>query len=251
MKTNSDKWQVTGDMKNRVQSRHASRVTHHAFTLIELLVVISIMAVLAAFTIPVLGAIKASQYKKIARGEMELIQTALENYKAKYGVYPPGNHNIPAAYAPANTPSQFSQLYYELSGVTRGGGSFTTLDGMTTITEADFLNAYGVGGVVNCTQGSGEDAAAAKNFLSGLAANKYNQYVTNRTIRTTMLVTSVGGPDDNYKPLLAIGLNPFRYVYPGVNNPNSYDLWVQLVIRGKTNLLCNWNSKVIINSPLP
>ena len=57
--------------------------------------------------------------------------------------------------------------------------------------------------------------------------------------------------DDAYQPLKAPGLNPFRYVYPGVNNPSSYDLWVQLVIGGKTNLVCNWSRQVQINSPLP
>jgi hypothetical protein len=49
------------------------------------------------------------------------------------------------------------------------------------------------------------------------------------------------------------GLNPFRYVAPSPtnNNASSYDLWVQLLINGKTNLICNWNSLVEINSPLP
>jgi len=55
------------------------------------------MGVLAGFTIPVLNSVKAAQYKKVARGELEHIETALENYKAKYGVYPPGisGHQVP------------------------------------------------------------------------------------------------------------------------------------------------------------
>ena len=36
-----------------------------------------------------------------------------------------------------------------------------------------------------------------------------------------------------------------------VKNPNSYDLWIQLVISGKTNLICNWNSTVQFNQPFP
>jgi hypothetical protein len=47
------------------------------------------------------------------------------------------------------------------------------------------------------------------------------------------------------------GVNPFRYVYPGVNNPGGYDLWVQLSIYGKTYLICNWSRVVKQNSPLP
>jgi hypothetical protein len=34
--------------------------------------------------------------------------------------------------------------------------------------------------------------------------------------------------------------NPFRYVYPGTNNPSSYDLWIDLSISGKTNRISNW-----------
>jgi prepilin-type N-terminal cleavage/methylation domain-containing protein len=216
-----------------------------AFTLIELLVVISIIGVLAAFTIPVLKSVKATQYKKVARGELEFIQTALENYKAKYGAYPPGNAASPI----------LPQLYYELAGTSINGANYVTLDGSATIATVDVLNAYGVGGFVNCTKGTGEDDLKAKNFLSGIRQKEIYSPVTNnaynKSIATTILITSVGGPDDSYKPLNASSLNPFRYVYPGTNNPGSYDLWVQLVISGKTNLICNWSRQVIINSPLP
>ncbi len=41
-------------------------------------------------------------------------------------------------------------------------------------------------------------------------------------------------------------LNPFRYIYPGTNNPTSYDLWIDLRISGKTNLICNWSHAPII-----
>ena len=130
-------------------------------------------------------------------------------------------------------------------------GDFTTLDGMTTIKAGEYKLAYGVDGVINVSSGNGEDAHVAQNFLPGLKPNQYNSFVTNSTVRTTELVTSVGGPDQNYRPLNASGINPFRYVYPGTHNPKSYDLWVQLVIGGKTNLVCNWSDQVQINSPLP
>jgi hypothetical protein len=67
----------------------------------------------------------------------------------------------------------------------------------------------------------------------------------------TLLLGSVGGPDVTYQPFGVPDENPWRYVSPGVNNPNSYDLWIQLVIGGQTNLICNWNGQVQINSPLP
>ena len=112
--------------------------------------------------------------------------------------------------------------------------------------HTDVYKAYGVGGFINCSKGSGEDALVAQNFLSGLSSREINNFVTNNGVQTTMLVTSVGGPDVGYKPLGASGLNPFRYNYPGTNNPTSYDLWIDLRISGKTNRICNWNHAPII-----
>jgi prepilin-type N-terminal cleavage/methylation domain-containing protein len=219
------------------------------FTLIELLVVISIIGLLAAFTIPAIGVIKRQQYLKTARAELEFVQTALENYKAKYGSYPPGNQ---LAATPTYAPAQLNQLYYELSGTVQinNNSAFQTLDGSSTIQAADVNTAYKVGGFVNCSKGVGEDDTKAKNFLSGIrrqdigTAQSVGVWVSN-------LVTSVRGPDANYQPVGIQDMNPFRYKYPGDNNPTGYDLWVQLVIKGKTNLVCNWSRQTIINSPLP
>jgi prepilin-type N-terminal cleavage/methylation domain-containing protein len=235
---------------NKIGNRQSAIGNTLAFTLTELLVVISIMGVLAGFTIPVLKSAKAAQYKKAARGELEFIETALDNYKAKYGTYPPGNA-LPAT--ATYQPALFSQLYYELAGTAQNGTYFVTLDGSAQIPVASVSTAYGagVGGFLNCTKGTGEDGLTAKNFLVGLNHKNIYSYVTNNGVPTTEIVTSVGGPDDSYQPLSAAGLNPFRYVYPGVNNPGGYDLWVQLVINGKTNLICNWSRQVQINSPLP
>jgi len=235
-----------GNQKSEIKNRPG-------FTLIELLVVISIIGVLAGLTFPVLGKIKEAQYKKVARAELDQLATELEGYKAKYGTYPPSNQNPTSDYTAPNYRSQFSQLYYELSGANHNTGAktFTTLDGASTLTEAEYLKAYGVAGVVNSPQGSGEDASKAKNFLSGLSSRQINTVSNNGVANTAMIVTSVGGPDTTYNPVGVSGMNPFRYVFPGVNNPQSYDLWVQLVIKGKTNLICNWSRQVQINSPLP
>ncbi len=232
-----------------------------AFTLIELLVVISIIGVLAAFTLPVLKTVKAQQYKKVARGELERIATALENYKAKYGAYPPSNQNANTVYnssTPVMDRAQFSPLFFELSGVNKtivsGTAVFQTLDGSYSIPQNNpngYPQAYGVSGVVNCSQGGAEDGTTAKNFLTGLSFKQIGSVSNNAVPNTPVLATSVGGPDDTYAPLGVNHLNPFRYVYPGVNNPGGYDLWVQLVINGQTNLICNWSRQVQINSPLP
>ena len=181
-----------------------SRFSRRAFTLTELLVVIAIMGIIAGFTIPVIKSVKRTQHLKTVRAELDHLETALENYKAQYGVYPPANQNAASA---GYQPAQLSQLYYELSGTTMGGGNFVILDGSASIPTNSVTTAYGVAGFINCTHGGGQDAAPAKNFLSGLSSKEIYNSVTNNGVPTTVLVTSVGGPDTTYQPLGVSGLN--------------------------------------------
>jgi prepilin-type N-terminal cleavage/methylation domain-containing protein len=228
-------------LENRISPRR------RAFTLIELLVVISIIAVLAALIIPVAGSVIKARKIKVVQAELQQIETALENYKAKYGVYPPGN--------PTN--SLVNQLYYELSGVaTNASGNYQTLDAAYTISTNGFIETFDVGGIVNCSRGSGEDAVLARDFLPGLKPAQITTATNSYQDTVVYLATSVGGPDAGYTPGLIFSGNPFRYAYPGTNNPNSYDLWVQLSINStasnpKHYLICNWSQQVQVNSPLP
>jgi prepilin-type N-terminal cleavage/methylation domain-containing protein len=214
-----------------------------AFTLIELLVVISIIAVLAAFTIPVMRTVKIRQYESHAQAEMAQIETAIDSYKAAYGFYPPDN--------PGNAVT--NQLYYELIGTTNNSGSYVTLDGSAQITAANVPSAFsGVTGFMNCSKaGSGEDSPAGRNFLPGLKPGQYGSFTNSgNNFSITVLTTSVGGPD--LGGLVVGGVNPWRYNSSSpANNPGSYDLYVQLHVGGKTNLICNWSKQVQINNPLP
>ena len=228
-------------MKPKIQKQ----ISLAAFTLIELLVVISIIGVLSGFIIGGLKAAKTFQYKKTVTAELKFIENAIESYKTKYGSYPPDNQHPIIAGSPGYDPYIYNQLYYELSGVTLAGGSYTTLDGAATITAVDYNTAFGVGGIVNVTQGGGEDKIAAKNFLVNLSSKQINTYISNKAIaNTTVLITSVRGPDISYQPFGVPDVNPFHYnsSHP-TNNPNSYDLWVDLVINGKTNRFSNWTAR--------
>ncbi|HTB85814.1 MAG TPA: prepilin-type N-terminal cleavage/methylation domain-containing protein [Candidatus Sulfotelmatobacter sp.] len=227
------------------------------FTLIELLVVISIIGILAGFSLAVLGSVKNRQRVSTARAELTIIESALSTYQAKYSAYPPGNPGL----------AMTNQLYFELTGVTvtNTPAVFTTLDGATNITQANYSEAFNtvaynnnnnnLVGVVNCSKGGGEDAAAAKTFLSGFSSKNIGTYTNANGATANVLVTAVGGPDAGYLAGLAregFAGNPFRYVCPGVRNPSSYDLWVQLVIKpGVTNLVCNWSSAAQVNTSDP
>lgn len=228
-----------------------------AFTLVELLVVISIIAILAAFTIPALKSFKRKAIINQTTAEMAKLETAIDSFKAAYGFYPPGNPGYNPNNSATWTEAMISPLYFELLGTSKvtisGAPGFQTLDTTAGIKVVDMTNAFsGLSGFVNVAKpGAGEDAPAARSFISDLKPRQFIT-VTNHGAPVTVLMAAVGGPDDNYKPFFGTpGFNPWRYVCPGVNNPESYDLWVQLSIGGKTNLICNWNKTVLLNSPLP
>jgi prepilin-type N-terminal cleavage/methylation domain-containing protein len=223
-----------------------------AFTLVELLVVIAIIATLAGILIPTVGAIMRKSLIQRATSERDQIETVIEAYHAKYGYYPPSNALGTQVAALTN------QLYYELMGttVTTNGGvlSFTTLDNNNTVSTLVVGGAFGVSGIMNCTKGSGEDALVAQNFYPGL---KPSMIASNANFGVYQLVTAVAS-DPIYHPLpqgevslTGNTANPWRYLYPGTNNPNSYDLWIQIMVGGKSNLVCNWKDQPQINSPLP
>lgn len=210
------------------------------FTLIELLTTISIIAVLAALLIPVLGSLQKKKFIAAAQAELGQLSAAIDSYHASYGAYPPSGTNF-----------LLNPLYYELTGVTNlttGKGqtaTFQTLDGFSTLTAADVTSAFGLGGFVNCAKGSGEDAVPAKNFLPGLKNSRYLVMTNSLNHPYYVLVTSVADPDPNYIPVTgAPGVNPFRYnsVNP-TNNPNTYDLWIDLSLGQKTNRISNWSQQ--------
>ena len=263
MKTNtSDRWRVTSGETDAAGARHSchpSPVTlaapkrseggRHvsAFTLIELLTVIAVIAVIAALIFPVANTVKRQAFLHNAQAQMSQLETALENYKSAWGFYPPSCPNGPLT----------NQLYYELSGtiLTNASGtpSYMTLDHTATIPVSSLGTVFGtgVGGFMNCNKpGADESVQQARNFLPDLNTNQFTTVKIGAT-SVNVLVTPLGGPDGSYNPLGAAnnaGVNPWRYAYPGTNNPASYDLWIQLEIAGNTNLICNWTKTVQINN---
>jgi prepilin-type N-terminal cleavage/methylation domain-containing protein len=219
---------------------HSPQSQREAFTLIELLVVIAVIGILAALIFPVIGVIKDKEKIGVAKSELAQVESALNAYKARFGTYPPDNPASPL----------INPLYYELEGttMTNVGGvvSFTTKDGGSTVTAPDLTTAFGVSGLVNVSRGSGDDAVKAETFLINLRPNQIGQ-LTATASKPLVLVSTVGWDNDNPGQQIisttASRQTPIQYnsSHPA-NNPTSYDLWIDILIRGKTNRICNWGT---------
>jgi len=75
---------------NNVRFRIHNRT---GFTLIELLIVIAIIAVLAGLLIPVIGAVRHRGQVTATVLEIQNLKNAIEQYKQKFGDYPPDGSN--------------------------------------------------------------------------------------------------------------------------------------------------------------
>lgn len=194
------------------------------FTLIELLVVISIIAILAGLLLSAMPGIRVNAMKKRARAELQQVALAIDDYKAKLGYYPPDNRNNYG----------LNTLFYELVGCTRSAGappSFTPLDGSPVVSIIT-LNSAGNMGVMNATSGNSDsdEGRVAYNFLKELKSTQYADAAGLRRLGMAFEGPAMVG---SITPYFYNSSNP-------TNNPNSYDLWVDVVIGGKTNRISNW-----------
>jgi len=220
-----------------------------AFTLIELIVVIAIIGLLAAMIFPIAGAVNRHKQIGTAQTQLQALSTAIESYKSKLGFYPPDNPNNAVS----------NQLYFELMGTTNNGVGTTkqptlwvATDGSaqigTTTTPKTINDYYGVSAFANSSTRarSDDNGSAAGTFINNLKGNEIG-LIDSADPNSKILVCSVTWPLDRGAILSANpGMNPWRYIssHP-TNNTGSYDLWVDLIIAGKTNRVCNWSTQPI------
>lgn len=206
-----------------------------AFTLVEMLVVIAVIATLAAMIFPAANTIKRRATLQKAQTELKLVASAITDYKQQYGHYPPDHAGNPMS----------NSLYFELLGTVQKGPNFETKNGDARILASDVPLQFGQGGFVNCTKGGGDDnAQAAKKFLVELKPTQYGEIAPG----VRLLACSVKWPDNNSSPIpTSPGLNPWRYVSSNpTNNNGEFDLWVDILVGGKTNRISNWSDKPLI-----
>jgi prepilin-type N-terminal cleavage/methylation domain-containing protein len=210
------------------------------FTLIELLVVIAVMSILAGLLFTGVGGIKKLQAKRKTQSELARIESAISVYQDKLHTYPPDN---------PGSGSLINQLYYELDGTTFDGTTYTTLDGDSKIAATAVPTAFGAGvsGFVNTTAGGGDEGRKAQKFIRDLLPSQLAEY-NSGGVTTKILVASVGWPVGQPGAPLGAGstLNPIHYVSSNpTNNTRTYDLWVDIIMGGKTNRICNWSTEAL------
>jgi hypothetical protein len=106
-----------------------------------------------------------------------------------------------------------SPLYHELTGIRIPTG---------------FTNTFGVQGIANINSDAGTNSVP-QNFYPGLKTSQYEE-----------LPPLNSGA---YRFVYAYGKVPWRYnVSNPTNNPGSFDLWVELDIAGKKEIVGNWKN---------
>jgi len=223
-----------------------------AFTLIELLVVIAIIGVLASLTVGLSSVASRKSKESRVRAELDQLATAIDNYKAALGTYPPDNPGMPST----------NQLFYELSGTlyeqAGGRGYFSTPGGQERI-PADavrtIFNARGFGNSVR--------PGDSLKFTEEFKPTEYGEI--SGEIDVEVLVVPVKGPDRftyrNVTAPLAIPvrgnpktkLNPWLYdaSSPIRNNRKSFDLWTEVVIGRNIVRFSNWEKDPVVVGRAP
>ena len=215
-----------------------------AFTLIELLVVIAVIGLLAAMLLPVGAALKKKAAIKRVQTEIQFVDAAILKYASDLGHNPPDNPDV--LLLNDTRRHAVNQLFYELSGVKLTNNLFQTESGANEIAVADvpvFFGNVAIQGFVNVSSGAGDEVRKSKNCLVGIKPAQYLAVVNNGTTNTVLGVNAKG-------PLMLADntgkeINPIRYDASSTNRHNlkGFDLWVDILMDGKTNRLSNWSEK--------
>lgn len=190
-----------------------ARPSRRGFTMVELLVVILIIAILTALLVPAIAAAVAAAKNAQVAAEQQNLQTALADFKNKYGEYPPSRiilHNN--GYYPFNDTTQVNGTnditYGDLNQRTvramrkyfpRAGNYFSTSGVVTdptrptwtnkaigsVILEGDECLVFFLGGIPQqVTAGAGNSGGWS---VTGFNRDPSNPFIANTTSRTVPL----------------------------------------------------------------
>lgn len=197
-----------------------------AFTIIELLVVIGIIAVVAGLVVGLAGVAGEKSKLSRAQAERDRLVTYINSYQSKLGFYPPDNPANPAA----------NSLLYELAGAIRDTNNTandpTYITPFGNVKASDLLARFGVNGVANSADIFGETNSIQR-FMKDLRPDQTNRLVSG----VVSLVVPIDGPTGQQP-------TPWQYLRGdnATNNKASFDLWVDIKVRGKMNRIGNWRN---------
>ncbi|WCJ61058.1 type II secretion system protein [Fontisphaera persica] len=192
------------------------------FTLVEILMVLAIIGVLAAIALTILPVAKDRSLRSRAETQLRQIEAAIEAYHAKHGLYPPDNPG-------GNT--AVHQLFYELTGVLWDGTRFTDLH-----QQPIDMGKLGVGGIVHAAK----PGQTIRNFFGDTIPDTVDIGGVKLLKAPGEWPPGVGTPPVPTHP----SVNVWRYKSTNPDhNKNSYDLWADLVIRGKIVRISNWERR--------
>ncbi len=239
-------------MKTPPKNQFYASLKAAAFTLIELLVVIGIIAILAAMVLGI-GAM-VGQKKTVARAQAQMhkLQTAIENYKSKMGFYPPGNGrtHIDRRQEAVNQSAARNQLFYELTGtVFNGTDRYTNVFG-EVLTSAQINSYFNVTDFAN----SATSREEVQNFWSTVSPDELGNVNTSAsalTLPVWVFVLPGDGPlafQSQERDRRQRYVVPWCYDSSSTNriNADSYDLWIDIILGGKTNRICNWSDSPLV-----
>jgi len=165
----------------------------------------------------------ATDRKNISRAQVERdrLVTLIENYKSKIGVFPPDHNNT-------NSPER-NTLLYELAGATRNPPPANPIYDTTfgSVSAADLAALVtGATGIVNAS----DDPTEIKRVLKDLKPDQKAAVIP----PALSLVVPIDGPSG--RP------NPWKYLVGehARHNKDSFDLWVDIKVRGQTRTIGNW-----------
>jgi prepilin-type N-terminal cleavage/methylation domain-containing protein len=224
-----------------------------AFTLIELLVVISIIAVLAGLILGIGGVV--GQKKTIARAQAQMhkLEMAIETYKSKMGFYPPSSvYSLADRTNPTITVNRAARnpLFYELTGtVLSETGSYVNIFG-DMLTSAQVNSYFNMMGFANAANSRDE----AQNFCPTVSSDELGNINTGSNPLASpvwVFVLPADGPlafQSQERGGKQRWVVPWCYDASSTNrmNAESYDLWIDIVLGGKTNRICNWSDSPLI-----
>ncbi len=229
------------------------------FTLIELLVVISIIAVLAGMLVGLAPQVTVRMKEARTRAELEKLVTAIETYRGRHGVYPPDNVMGRGSDGTPIVNSVTNALFYELTGLmvvrTKGGGYFVPVgDGDRAQTRLDptlVLQYFNRDGFVNAATTNNLRRLYHHDFKDSQHASITRAPTQAPTTAPNVEVLTAPIPwpfkDARFpSPVAKPGfetVNPWRYVSSNpTNNPATFDLWAEVIIRGQRRVIGNWKN---------